>query len=173
MVTAQNHHPAPTHSSCLGWVTTTTSSTTTTTISNADADADAELPMSQHAAAASFQQMVEALSGAPTHVMLDAVGKLHAAALQRGVLLTPSDVARRGRSAVNHNFMPRICSECAESGEWCDDGSTTALVCCNECITVVHQTFSCSGRDPHRMEQDGWQCPACWAVGDVLDGLYD
>ena len=92
-------------------VTTTTSSTTTTTISNADADADAELPMSQHAAAASFQQMVEALSGAPTHVLLDAVGKLHAAALQRGVLLTPSDrVARRGRSAVNHNFMPRICS---------------------------------------------------------------
>ena len=169
LVTAHNHHPAPTHSSYLGWATSSSSSSSTTTTTT-----NAQLPMPQHTAAASFQQMVEGLSGAPTQVLLDAVGKLHAAALQRGVLLTQSDrAARRGHSAVNHNFMPRNCSECEESGEWCDDGSTTALVCCNECITVVHQTFSCSGRDPYSMEQDGWQCPACWAVGDVIDGLYD
>ena len=35
------------------------------------------------------------------------------------------------------------------------------LICCNTCVTVVHQSFSCSGMDPQRLEEEGWICAEC------------
>ena len=111
-----------------------------------------------------LQQMVEGLSSAPTSVLIAVFGSLHAAALKRGVLLTPHDqLARRGRSSVNHNMIPNVCSACEGVGSWGDHGSMDDRVCCNTCITVVHQSFSCSSSDPSSLDLNGWQCAECWA----------
>jgi hypothetical protein len=127
------------------------------------------------ASPAAFQQeMLEALSCAPTEVLLAAAGAVHAASLQRGVLLTPSDqLARRGVSAVSHNTMPCVCAECEEPGTWRHDQDVLALICCRTCITASHQSFACSRMEPWQMQVDGWQCSSCQADDFFVRGCLE
>jgi len=74
----------------------------------------------------------------------------------------PSEqLARRGRSAVNLSTLPSVCSVCEEAGRWCDGPFMDSLICCNGCVTVVHQSFVCSRMDPERLEDEGWVCAEC------------
>ena len=123
------------------------------------------------ASPAAFQQeMLEALSCAPTQVLLAAAAAVHAASLHRGVLLTPSDqLARRGVSSVSHNTMPCVCDECKGPGTWRNDQDVLALICCRTCMTAIHQSFACSRVQPWQMQLDGWQCSSCQADGWMMD----
>ena len=119
-------------------------------------------PSSSTAAAPTLQHMVDALRRAPRDELIYAVSQLHASALERGLLLVPSEqLARRGRSAVNLSTLPSVCSVCEEAGQWRDGPHTDSLICCNECLTVIHQSFVCSYMDPQRLEDEGWTCAEC------------
>jgi hypothetical protein len=128
-------------------------------------------PLQSPLAPAAYQEMLEALSCAPTDVLLAAAGALHAASLKGCVLLTPSDrLARRGVSAVSHNTMPCAFAVCEDPGMWRDD-DVLALICCRTCMTASHQSFACSGVEPLQLQDDGWQCSACWADDYANDML--
>jgi hypothetical protein len=104
------------------------------------------------------------LSGDSLQRLLEA---LHAEALTRGMIMTPLlQQAHRGVSALSLSTMPPVCSECQQSGEW-RDGSPSALICCELCITVTHCT--CSGASLAQLQEDGWLCDDCWMINPVKD----
>ena len=115
---------------------------------------------------ASYQQMVQALSNAPSEVLVAAINTLHAPALQRGRLLLPHErLARRGVSSVELNTLPTECSVCAQPGQWLDPDAVDSLICCNDCITAVHQSWVCSRMTPDALMDDGWRCCECHMSG--------
>lgn len=95
----------------------------------------------------SFQQMVTTLASAPTDALADAIESLHAALLQRGMILTPMvPAAKRGSSAMIRASFNNACSECEEPGLWSPImGADGALVCCSGCMRTCHQDFDCCG----------------------------
>jgi hypothetical protein len=119
-----------------------------------------------HAAATtgslSYAQMVDALRHAPPAILDGAVSALHASALQRGRLLLPIEqLARRGLSSINLTTLRSKCSACDQVGEWRTGPFPDNLICCNDCLNVVHQRYECSGVDETSLEDRGWQCSAC------------
>ena len=112
--------------------------------------------------APSFDQMLDALKSAPADALARAVSVLHESALERGMLLMPAELlARRGLSAVNLTTLPSVCSVCEASGQWRSGPFEHCLICCNNCVTVVHQDFLCSRKDQELLQDEGWQCAEC------------
>ena len=50
--------------------------------------------------------------------------------------------------------------------EPCPTVKFDSLICCNQCITVVHQMWACSGLIPATLEDEGWLCPVCQISSD-------
>ena len=106
--------------------------------------------------ATSAEQMLDALKRAPTDTLARAMSVLHESALERGLLLMPIErLARRGISSVNLTSLPSVCSVCEEAGQWRSGPFEDCLICCNDCLTIVHQDFRCSRMDQELLHDEG------------------
>ena len=87
----------------------------------------------------SFQQMVTTFAAAPTESLADAVECVHAALLQRGVMMTPLiPAARRGTCAMLRCSFNTKCFECEAPGIWSSDARVHgALICCSGRLACV------------------------------------